>query len=145
MRKVNPQGYVNLIGKVMDSTEEMGGQVDPYFQNLKKTQALKGIDSLGERDLHEIVSNFKEAVDLYQKNAQTLKNAKPPVQVLGRHKQFVSAYQTYADDCAKMLESIDEENRSLDSAAFAQSEQDQDKDTDAVSKSFERIMNLMVG
>ena len=50
MRKVNPQGYVNLIGKVMDSTEEMGGQVDPYFQNLKKTQALKGIDSLGERD-----------------------------------------------------------------------------------------------
>ncbi|AMV60137.1 Hypothetical protein ADU72_1532 [Pediococcus damnosus] len=145
MRKVNPQGYVNLIGNVMDKTDEMGKQVDPHFQNLKKTQALKGIDSLGERDLHEIVSNFKEAVDLYQKNVQTLKNAKPPVQVLGRHKQFVSAYQTYAADCEKMLESIDEKNRSLDSTMFAQAEQAQDKDMEAVSKGFDRIMHMMVG
>ncbi|WP_412988760.1 hypothetical protein ACLJJ6_07775 [Pediococcus siamensis] len=110
MRKSNPQGYANLLNRVMESSEEMGEQVDPHFQNLKKTVTLKGIESLGDRELHEIVAMFQKAVDLYQQNATLLKKAQPPVQVLGRHKQLVSSYQTYAQDCELMLKSIDEKN-----------------------------------
>lgn len=145
MRKSNPQGYANLLNRVMESSEQMGEEVDPHFQDFKKTLALKGIDSLSDRDLHEIVTIFKKAVDLYKQNVETLKKAKPPVQILGRHKQLTSAYETYAQDCELMLTSIDEANKKIDSEQFSKAEQAQDKDMDAVSKAFDRIMAMMMG
>ncbi|GEN94842.1 hypothetical protein [Pediococcus ethanolidurans] len=145
MRKSNPQGYANLLSRVMESSEQMGDEVDPHFQDFKKTLALKGAESFSEHDLHEIVTIFKKAVDLYQQNTETLKRAKPPVQILGRHKQLVSAYQTYAADCELMLTSIDEQKRQINSDQFSKAEQAQDKDMDAVSKAFDRIMSLLMG
>lgn len=144
MRKSNPQGYANLLSRVMESSEEMGEQVDPHFQDFKKAITLKEIESLGNRELHETVLAFKKAVDLYQKNAVSLKNAKPPVQVLGRHKQLVAAYQKYAADCALMLQSVDEDKHSVNADQFSKAEQAQDKDMDLVSKSFDRIMALLM-
>ena len=68
---------------------------------------------------------------------------KPPIKVLGVHKQLLKAYQDFVEGCQAMTDSIDATKQSVDVEAFELSEKLQDESSDAMMKNIQRITKIL--
>lgn len=141
-KKANIGYYMQVLSSVLDSTEEMGGNLNEYFEVLRKSLD-EGSEILPEQ-YAKTNEEFTKGVKLYHDNLAKLEAVSVPVQVLGPHKLFLGSYKNFVDGCDKMQTSIDYQNHSIDKALFDEAEQQQSTAMDAVSNHVQKIVRKVM-
>ncbi|MFB9768540.1 hypothetical protein [Lactiplantibacillus modestisalitolerans] len=144
MKKATVQTYMPVLSKVIESTEKMGEQLNPFFEKLRKAIDDDAVAAMVPAEFNDIQMEFSDGTEQYQQNLNQLKRAQVPVRLMGRHRNLVTAYEAYAKACAAMTASLDIENQKVDVAAFNQAEKDQEEQMAHVSGDVQRIMNMVM-
>lgn len=140
--KPNLGQYVQMINKIVTDTEVIGGEMHPYFEEVRT--ALDTDESkLTVGTLTAVHENFSEGTAKYQELATLISNQKVPVKVMGIHKKLEKSYAAYVAACQKMVDSIDPENGKVDRVAFDASEAEQDEVSGTVAFCIQRITGLL--
>ena len=137
-KRANLGIYMRTLSQVIDTTEQMGERLDPFFEDVKAH--TEGKKELSVDDYATIQENFHAGVVLYQANAKGLAEVKAPIQVLGMHKLLVSAYQDFYQGCVQMDESLDYQAHQVNVEKFVAAEAIQTEAMDKVSKQVQRIL-----
>ncbi|MBS9336371.1 chemotaxis protein [Fructobacillus papyrifericola] len=129
MAKFNPkqmQYYVTTLQDVLTNTQETADHVSPFFVKLDEAKEAGKVKDMAKAEFGEIKAEFDDAVSAYQANAKTLAAVQVPVRFMGVHKTLAKAYADYAEATKMMADALNEKDQSIDEAAFAQSEKDQE-------------------
>lgn len=137
-KQANLGRYLQTITDVLQSTEEMGEQLNDYFE-LADGVVTKD-EKLTAAQFAEIQESFSQGVAEYQKNLTALEKAAAPVMIIGPHKQLLKAYRDFVAGCEHMHESIDYAANTIDHSAFKAAEQEQSVAMDHVNAHVSRIM-----
>ncbi|UIF29341.1 hypothetical protein KB236_00835 [Levilactobacillus brevis] len=140
MRKNNMSGYINVLSKVLQGTEDEAGEMNGDFEKMRAAIDHDTVGDLSQAELQAVVDNFQRGTDGYEDKLNQLEQASAPVRVLGKHKSLVAAFRTYTEACQAMTDSIDVEHQSVDVAAFDQSEKTQENAMEKVTAATQRIM-----
>ncbi|NLR10665.1 MULTISPECIES: hypothetical protein [Lactobacillaceae] len=140
MRKSNMSGYINVLSKVLQGTEDEAGEMNADFEKMRTAIDNDTVSDLSQADLQAVVDNFQRGTDGYEDKLNQLEQASVPVRVLGKHKSLVAAFRTYTEACQAMTDSIDVEHQAVDVAAFNQSEKTQENAMEKVTAATQRIM-----
>lgn len=140
MRKNNMSGYINVLSKVLQGTEDEAGAMNDDFEKIRSAIDNDTVSDLSQADLQAVVDNFQRGTDGYEDKLNQLEQASAPVRVLGKHKSLVAAFRTYTEACQAMTDSIDVEHQAVDVAAFNQSEKTQEHAMEKVTAATQRIM-----
>lgn len=140
MRKSNMSGYINVLSKVLQGTEDEAGEMNADFEKMRTAIDNDTVSDLSQADLQAVVDNFQRGTDGYEDKLNQLEQASAPVRVLGKHKSLVAAFRTYTEACQAMTDSIDVEHQAVDVAAFNQSEKTQENAMEKVTAATQRIM-----
>ena len=140
MRKNNMSGYINVLSKVLQGTEDEAGEMNADFEKMRTAIDNDTVSDLSQADLQAVVDNFQRGTDGYEDKLNQLEQASAPVRVLGKHKSLVAAFRTYTEACQAMTDSIDVEHQAVDVAAFNQSEKTQENAMEKVTAATQRIM-----
>ncbi len=140
MRKSNMSGYINVLSKVLQGTEDEAGEMNSDFEKVRAAIDNDTVSDLSQVDLQKIVDNFQRGTDGYEDKLNKLEQASAPVRVLGKHKSLVAAFRVYTEACQAMTDSIDVEGQKVDVEAFNQSEKTQENAMEKVTAATQRIM-----
>lgn len=140
MRKNNMSGYINVLSKVLQGTEDEAGVMNADFEKMRAAIDDDTVSELSQVELQEVVDNFQRGTDSYEDSLNKLEQASAPVRVLGKHKSLVAAFRVYTEACQAMTNSIDVENQQVDVDAFNQSEKTQENAMEKVTAATQRIM-----
>lgn len=140
IRKSNMSGYVNVLSKVLQGTEDEAGEMNSDFEKMRTAIDNDTVGELSQADLQAIVDNFQRGTDGYTDKLNQLEQASAPVRILGKHKSLVSAFRIYTEACQAMTDSIDVEHQAVDVDAFNQSEKTQENAMEKVTAATQRIM-----
>jgi len=141
MRKNNMNGYVNVLSKVLQGTEDAAGEMNADFETMRQAIDNGTVGDLSQVDLQKIADNFQRGTDGYEDKLNQLEQASAPVRVLGKHKSLVAAYRVYTDACQSMTDSLDVEHQTVDQAAFDEAEKTQENAMGKVTAAIQRIMS----
>lgn len=123
---VSPQQYAANLGQVIQSTEDTGNKVAPYFEKLDAAIQADQVAQMPKAEFQEISLEFDEAVAVYQDAATKMQKMAVPVRMIGLHKTMEKTFTAYAQATQVMADALDVENQTIDMDAFKQSEADQD-------------------
>ncbi|GBG95671.1 hypothetical protein LFYK43_21300 [Ligilactobacillus salitolerans] len=137
-KKANLGQYLQLISSLLETTEEMGGKLDPYFELADGV--VKDQQTLDTEQYQQIQTNFAAGIEVYQQQLGRLERAEAPIMIIGPHKQLVKSYRDFVSGCQAMQDSIDYEQQNIDAAAFKKSEKEQTDAMDAINAHVGRIM-----
>lgn len=132
--------YLPELTEVIQSTEELGDEMNTDFQTLRDAIDNGEVADLGQEKLTAIKTTFQNGTDTYLTNLNKLQQASVPVRLLGRHKQLVAAYKNYQQACQAMVDAIDVEQVSVDVAIFDEAEHEQENMMAKVTAATQRIM-----
>ncbi|MDN6639559.1 MAG: hypothetical protein L0L10_02130 [Tetragenococcus sp.] len=138
--KPNPNFYLKKINQTVKETEEIGTTMHPYYEEIRELIDNGKSDELTEEKQLEAVEVFKEGTAKYRDLLKSLSDLRAPARVIGAHKKFEQSYQSYVDGCEDMIESI---SNGIDVKAFDEAEQKQDKASDSITLSLQKITNLL--
>ncbi|WP_367295330.1 hypothetical protein [Levilactobacillus yonginensis] len=141
MRKNNMNGYINVLSKVLQGTEDAAGEMNADFETMRQAIDNGAVGDLSQVDLQKIADNFQRGTDGYEDKLNQLEQASAPVRVLGKHKSLVAAYRVYTDACQSMTDSLDVEHQTVDQAAFDEAEKTQENAMGKVTAAIQRIMS----
>lgn len=144
MKPNNMTGYLQALTKIIEATDKTGGEMNPDFTKLSDAIENDKVADLDEATLTAIKTTFQKGTDAYTDNLNQLQQASVPVRLLGKHKQLVAAYRNYADACQKMVDAIDPAAQTVDTEAFATSENEQENMMDKVTSATQRIMSSVM-
>lgn len=133
-------GYINVLSKVLQGTEDEAGVMNADFEKMRAAIDDDTVSELSQVELQEVVDNFQRGTDSYEDSLNKLEQASAPVRVLGKHKSLVAAFRVYTEACQAMTNSIDVENQQVDVDAFNQSEKTQENAMEKVTAATQRIM-----
>ncbi|MFD1550381.1 hypothetical protein [Levilactobacillus fuyuanensis] len=140
MRKSNMSGYINVLSKVLQGTEDEAGEMNSDFEKVRAAIDNDTVSDLSQVDLQKIVDNFQRGTDGYEDKLNKLEQASAPVRILGKHKSLVAAFRVYTEACQAMTDSINVEAQTVDVDAFNQSEKTQENAMEKVTAATQRIM-----
>ncbi|MCF1632434.1 hypothetical protein [Tetragenococcus koreensis] len=139
--KPNPNFYLQKINQIVKDTEEIGETMNPNYEEIRALiDEGKSAELTEERQL-AAVEVFKEGTAKYCDLLKSLSSLRAPARIMGVHKKFERAYQTYVDGCEDMIESI---ANGIDIEAFDVAEQKQDEATDAIAASLQKMTSLLM-
>ncbi|AYW45719.1 hypothetical protein LQF61_08570 [Tetragenococcus koreensis] len=139
--KPNPNFYLQKINQIVKDTEEIGETMNPNYEEIRALiDEGKSAELTEERQL-AAVEVFKEGTAKYRDLLKSLSSLRAPARIMGVHKKFERAYQTYVDGCEDMIESI---ANGIDIEAFDVAEQKQDEATDAIAASLQKMTSLLM-
>lgn len=141
-KKANIGYYMQVLSNVLDSTEEMGGNLNEYFEILR--DALDKGSEISPEQYAKTNEEFSKGVKLYHDNLAKLEAVSVPVQILGPHKLFVGSYKSFVEGCDKMQASIDYQAGKIDQALFDEAEEQQSSAMDAVSNHVQKIVRKVM-
>ncbi|MFC6207559.1 hypothetical protein [Levilactobacillus tongjiangensis] len=141
MRKNNMNGYINVLSKVLQGTEDTAGEMNADFETMRQAIDNGTVGDLSQVELQKIADNFQRGTDGYEDKLNQLEQASAPVRVLGKHKSLVAAYRVYAEACQSMTDSLDVEHQAVDQAAFDEAEKTQENAMGKVTAAIQRIMS----
>lgn len=133
--------YVQKINDIVKETEQIGEQMNPNYEEIRKAIDEKQIDTITEERLQEISGVFKAGTEKYQQMLQQVEALRPPAKVMGIHKKFEKAYTKYISGCEEMILSVEGK---IDAPAFDAAEKKQDEATDEISFSIQRMTGLLL-
>lgn len=143
--KVSIQAYANTISKLTEKLEEVGSNVDPFFQELKKAGQLGTVEEMDQSRLKEIKQQFQVATEQYQALEKMIRNAKVPAKLIGKHQLLKRHLKEYVEQCQKMVDAIDAQAKKLDEEAFQASERAQEAAMEQMTKTLTKIMSSLMG
>lgn len=143
--KVSIQAYANTISKLTEKLEEVGSNVDPFFQELKKAGQLGTVEEMDQSRLKEIKQQFQVATDQYQVLEKMIRNAKVPAKLIGKHQLLKRHLKEYVEQCQKMVNAVDAQAKKLDEEAFQASERAQEAAMEQMTKTLTKIMSSLMG
>ncbi|MEE6711349.1 hypothetical protein PS410_04060 [Pediococcus acidilactici] len=143
--KVSIQAYANTISKLTEKLEEVGSNVDPFFQELKKAGQLGTVEEMDQSRLKEIKQQFQVATEHYQALEKMIRNAKVPAKLIGKHQLLKRHLKEYVEQCQKMVDAVDAQAKKLDEEAFQASERAQEAAMEQMTKTLTKIMSSLMG
>lgn len=135
--------YVQTVDRMVKETEEIGEQMHPKYQVIREAIDQKKTAKLTSEELAEIIHLFEEGTEKYRIIAKKISQLRPPVKVIGIHKNFEKAYLSYVAGCEEMIQSIQPET-GVDSELFDASEEKQDNATEKISSAIQKMTNLLL-
>ena len=126
MKFVSPQQYATNLGQVIQSTEEAGNKVAPFFEKLDDAIKADQVADMPKVDFQEISVEFDEAVAVYKDASAKINAMAAPVRLMGLHQSMKKTFTEYAAATEAMAESLNVADQSIDMDKFKQSEADQD-------------------
>ena len=130
--------YVSILAEVMETTENMGAKLNPFFETFRK--ALDEGEDISPEDYDKTKAEFENGVELYENNLRKLQGLEAPIAIIGVHKTLFAAYGRFYEGCAHMNASIDYAGRWVDSEQFDVSEKEQSNAMDDIAKLVKKIM-----
>lgn len=134
--------YVQNINKIVKDTEEIGETLHPKYEEIRQAIDSDQLTELSAETLAETIAIFEAGTEKYQSMLKQIKGLRPPAQVLGIHKKFENSYMNYVAGCEEMIASL--ANGTVDVEAFNAAEEKQDKATDGISFSIQRMTNTLL-
>ncbi|WP_334116674.1 hypothetical protein [Ligilactobacillus sp.] len=130
--------YVSVLSEVMETTENMGAKLNPFFETFRK--AIDEGKDISPEDYDKTRAEFETGVELYEKNLKKLQGLEAPIAIIGVHKKLVGAYRRFYEGCAHMNSSIDYAGRWVDAEQFDVSEKEQGDAMDDIARCVRKIM-----
>ena len=130
--------YVSVLSEVMETTENMGAKLNPFFETFRK--AIDEGKNISPEDYDKTRAEFETGVELYEKNLKKLQGLEAPIAIIGVHKKLVGAYRRFYEGCAHMNSSIDYAGRWVDAEQFDVSEKEQGDAMDDIARCVRKIM-----
>ena len=130
--------YVSVLSEVMETTENMGAKLNPFFETFRK--AIDEGRDISPEDYDKTREEFETGVELYEKNLKKLQGLEAPIAIIGVHKKLVGAYRRFYEGCAHMNSSIDYAGRWVDAEQFDVSEKEQGDAMDDIARCVRKIM-----
>lgn len=130
--------YVSVLAEVMETTENMGEKLNPFFETFRK--AIDEGKDISPEDYDKTKAEFENGVKLYENNLKKLQGLEAPIAIIGVHKKLVGAYRRFYEGCAHMNSSIDYAGRWVDAEQFDVSEKEQGNAMDDIAKLVKKIM-----
>ncbi len=130
--------YVSVLSEVMETTENMGTKLNPFFETFRK--AIDEGRDISPEDYDKTREEFETGVELYEKNLKKLQGLEAPIAIIGVHKKLVGAYRRFYEGCAHMNSSIDYAGRWVDAEQFDVSEKEQGDAMDDIARCVRKIM-----
>lgn len=130
--------YVSVLAEVMETTENMGAKLNPFFETFRK--ALDEGKDISPEDYDKTKAEFENGVEFYENNLKKLQGLEAPIAIIGVHKKLVGAYRRFCEGCAHMNSSIDYAGRWVDAEQFDVSEKEQGNAMDDIAKLVKKIM-----
>lgn len=135
--------YIQTINEIVKTTENIGGEMNHYYEEVRQAIDKGTTDQLTSDKLKEIRTVFGQGTQQYEGLLQKIEALRPPARVMGIHKKLERAYVNYIAGCKEMIASLNEEN-GVDTALFNASEVKQDEATDVITFSITRMSNLLL-
>lgn len=134
--------YARNIQVLVETIENVGEEMNPYFQAIRENIDNQTIDSLSKEELTKTYDAFSKGVGEYEKLVPLLSSVRPPAKILGIHKRLESVVKKYVESCKKMTEAV---NGSVNEKEFNESEKEQDAIADDMAFCVQRISTLIGG
>ena len=125
--------YVSVLAEVMETTENMGAKLNPFFETFRK--ALDEGKDISPEDYDKTKAEFEN-----ENNLKKLQGLEAPIAIIGVHKKLVGAYRRFCEGCAHMNSSIDYAGRWVDAEQFDVSEKEQGNAMDDIARLVKKIM-----
>lgn len=138
MKKVNVNQYLGAINEVLDSTQKMSTEMDPYFNIFRS--ALNNDEEIEAEDYNATKESFAKGIDQYQQNLAKLAKINAPAQLIGVQKLLTAHYREFVNGCVAMNDSIDFEKHTVDKKKFDEAEEIQEKEMDKVNLNVQKII-----
>lgn len=130
--------YVSVLAEVMETTENMGAKLNPFFETFRK--ALDEGKDISPEDYDKTKAEFEKGVEFYENNLKKLQGLEAPIVIIGVHKKLVGAYRRFCEGCVHMNSSIDYAGRWVDAEQFDVSEKEQGNAMDDIARLVKKIM-----
>lgn len=142
--KANLGLYVQTINVIVETTEQTGEDMSPYYEELRQAMDANKVNEMTPERFDEIVNKFKEGTSIYRNLSEQITRMKPPVKVIGIHKKLERTYLEYVAGCQEMVDSINIETRSVDQAAFDAAEIKQDESSETITFCITRMTQILL-
>lgn len=139
---ITVQQYSALLGGQIESIEEAGNHVAPFFEKLDDALKEDKLSELSNDEFVEIATEFENTVEVYQDVTEKLARIVAPVRFIGAHKNIEQLFKTYTSATKEMADSLDTTNKQVDLTVFRQSEQEQDIYLDKFFAQIKRIFTM---
>ncbi|MGX7173044.1 hypothetical protein [Enterococcus ratti] len=135
--------YVQSVDRMVKETEKIGEKMHPKYQVIREAIDQKKTAEITAEELAEIICLFEEGTKKYHTIMKKISRLRPPAKVMGIHKTFEKAYLSYIDGCEEMIQSL-QSTAGIDSALFDASEEKQDRATDNISASIQKMTKVLL-
>lgn len=142
--KPNLGFYVQKINDIVNETEAIGEEMNPFYETIREAIDQDKTASLSVEQLEEVVTVFSNGTAKYRILIDQIHSLKPPVKVLGIHKKLEKAFDQYLEGCEEMVQAIQVENKNVDRVLFDASEIKQDDTSDTISFCIQRMTQLLM-
>lgn len=130
---------MRTVNEVVTRTEEIGEELNPYYEIIRQAIDEEKVADLELSTLQNVEKEFTTGTKEYEEMLQKILSLKPTVKILGVHKKFQRAFETYVEGCQEMCDSIDTEKGTVDVEKFNDSEAKQDEATKVITFCIQRI------
>ena len=142
MKPVNIAQFFQQLGQVMQETEQIGGEMHPYYEKIEQ-EIEKGDDAdFSQELLAQVALAFEDGVDKYNELEKTILMMMAPAKLMILFKQFQSQYQSYVQGCRDMLAAVDPE-QGFDLTKFQEAEKVQDEKSQALANTMTKMMRFI--
>ncbi|MYV16226.1 hypothetical protein [Furfurilactobacillus milii] len=140
MKKNLMMVYGQTLSRTIADTEDVQKDLEPYYTKLKTAMDADKLADLSDADFADIQSEFQDGTDRYLSYNDKLKKLQAPARFMGKHQTLKRAYDTYANACQTMTDSLNVKEHTVDTKKFAQAEIDQNEAMDRIIRLIQTIM-----
>lgn len=140
----NPQQYAMQLSEIVQTTEEIGTKVGPFFGKLEEAMQADKVAEMPKAEFQEIAAEFDETVEAYEATIARMNTLKAPVRVMGLHKTMMATYRAYVDATHKMADALNVEEQAIVQPAFGESEVAQEDLMDKFTAQINRILTSVL-
>ena len=140
---MSTQQYGVLLSELIETIQEAGDRVAPFFEKLDKALKENELASLSTDEFVEIATEFENVVEIYQDVSKQLNSLTAPVRLIGAHQIVKQIFADYTTATKVMADSLDVNTQQVNLADFRKSEADQDVFMDKFLAQIRRVFSTV--
>lgn len=140
---MSTQQYGVLLSELIETIQEAGDRVAPFFEKLDKALKENELASLSTDEFVEIATEFENVVEIYQDVSKQLNSMTAPVRLTGAHQIVKQIFADYTTATKVMADSLDVNTQQVNLADFRKSEADQDVFMDKFLAQIRRVFSTV--
>ena len=140
MKPVSLAQFFQQIGIIMQETEKIGNEMNPYYEKI--ASAIKKDEEVSKELLSEVAMEFEDGLEAYHKLEAQVRSMRAPAKLMILFQQFQSYYVSYVESCQMMLDAV-QPDKGLDMDKFQQSEKMQDDKSQKLAATMTKMMRFI--